>query len=122
MPRLQAGPLHQADAGQAGAQASAFCKFWAFSDWLWQRQGATHRLTPEQLVDALFDYLGQSGRWPAEAVRQSLLADYLASGARANPQALQGCLPRREPSGSGAPAGAASRQQRHQNAQPHSSG
>ena len=96
---------------------SAFWNFWVFADWLWQRHGSTQRLTPEQLVDALFDYLAHPARWPADSVRQALLADYVASGARANPKALQGWLPRREPPAGKAAAPAASRQARHQNAQ-----
>jgi radical SAM superfamily enzyme YgiQ (UPF0313 family) len=75
---------------------SAFAAFAAFSEWLWQRTQSTHRLTPEALVDALFDYLAQQRVLPAQAVRDALLADYLASGARSNPQALQGLLPRRD--------------------------
>ncbi len=83
----------------------------AFSDWLWQRQGSTHRLTPEALVDALFDYLSASLS-PA-LVRQALLADYLASGARANPKALQGLLSRRAISPAKVGRTLATRQARH---------
>ena len=46
-------------------------------------------------MDALFDYLVASGV-PAERVRNALLTDYVASGARGNPQALTGRLPKRE--------------------------
>jgi hypothetical protein len=84
----------------------------ALSDWLWQRQGATHKLTPEALVDALFDYLSQY--LPADAVRQALRADYIASGARSNPKALQGWLPRQASSAPKATARTlATRQDRH---------
>ena len=93
------------------AAASPFWRFMALSDWLWQRQGSTHRLTPEALVDALFDYLSVS-QSPA-LVRQALLADYLASGARANPKALQGLLPRRAASPAKASRTLATRQERH---------
>jgi radical SAM superfamily enzyme YgiQ (UPF0313 family) len=75
---------------------SAFAAWSNFSDWLWQRTGRTHRFTPEALLDAVFDYLTEPRALPADVVRQALLADYLASGARSNPQALQGLLPRRE--------------------------
>ena len=72
---------------------SAFIAFRVFSDWLWQRHGETARLTPEQLVDALSDYLIQQRGLAADTVRQALLADYLASGARARPAALKEVLP-----------------------------
>lgn len=72
---------------------SAFAAFAAFADWLWQRQGETAHLTPEQLVDALFDYLVSERGGDDQAVRQALLADYLASGARARPRSLREVLP-----------------------------
>ncbi|MDP1530546.1 B12-binding domain-containing radical SAM protein [Rhodoferax sp.] len=97
--------------GRAGV--SPFWCFMAFSDWLWQRQGSTHRLTPEALVDALFDYLSQ--HLPQATVRQALLADYLASGARANPKALHGLLLRRTVSAAKAGRTLATRQARHSN-------
>ena len=90
---------------------SPFWRFMAFADWLWQRLDATHRLTPEMLVDALFDHLSQS--LPPDMVRRTLLADYVASGARANPKALQGLLPRQAPSSSKTGHALASRQVRH---------
>jgi hypothetical protein len=96
---------------QAPGQASPFWRFLAFSDWLWQRSGATHKLTPEALVDALFDYL--SLQFPADTVRQALLADYVTSGARANPKALQGWLPRPAPSTVKSVRSLAIRQDRH---------
>jgi radical SAM superfamily enzyme YgiQ (UPF0313 family) len=91
---------------------SAFAAWAAFSDWLWQRTASTHRLTPEALLDALFDYLTQEQALPADSVRAALLADYLASGARSNPLALVGLLPRREKTGPQKP-NAAQRQARH---------
>jgi len=103
--------------GTAGV--SPFWCFMAFADWLWQRQGSTHRLTPEALVDALFDYLSQ--HLPPAVVRQALLADYLASGARANPQALHGLLPRRTASPAKAGRTLATRQDRHRVLTPHPS-
>ena len=77
-------------------EGSAFAALSAFADWLWLRTGSTHALTPENLLDALFDYLTRARALPAETVRAALLADYVASGARSNPRALQGLLPRRE--------------------------
>jgi hypothetical protein len=70
---------------------SPFMAFWHFSDWLWTRQGSRHSLTPEQLVDALFAYLHACQQ--SEDIRQALLADYLASGARARPMCLSEVLP-----------------------------
>jgi hypothetical protein len=101
----------------APPQVSPFWRFMAFSDWLWQQLGATHRLTPESLVDALFDYLSQPSLLPADLVRQALLADYIASGARANPRALQGLLPQRVPVPARPQANLAIRQARHLSAQ-----
>jgi hypothetical protein len=93
---------------------SAFWRFMAFSDWLWRQLDATHRLTPEVLVDALFDYLRQTQ--PPDAVRQTLLADYVASGAKSNPQALQGLLPRQTHTKGHARGALVTRQERHQSA------
>ncbi|RFO94948.1 B12-binding domain-containing radical SAM protein [Rhodoferax lacus] len=92
---------------------SAFAAWADFSQWLWQRTASTHQLTPELLLDALFDYLTLERALPMDAVRAALLADYLASGARSNPQCLQGLLPRREKTGP-QKAGVAQRQMRHQ--------
>lgn len=93
---------------------SAFHAFMAFADWLWQHCGETAHLTPEQLVDALFDYLSTVRGLDLPAVRAALLADYLASGARARPQSLREVLPAQ-----GAPVprtarARAERQARHQ--------
>lgn len=96
------------------AYLSPFWRFLAFSDWLWQHAGATHRLTPEVLVDALFDYLSQPGLQSAGMVRQALLADYTASGARASPKALRGLLPRQAPAEAKTKYTLATRQGRHQ--------
>ncbi|MBS1141228.1 MAG: Radical [Proteobacteria bacterium] len=71
---------------------SPFAALLAFSDWLWQSTGQTNRLTPEMLVDRLFDYLTGVIGGEKESIRQSLLADYQSSGARANPACLQGLL------------------------------
>lgn len=76
-----------------GASASPFQAFWDFSAWLWQSTRKTSGLSPEALVDALFDYLSGPLAQPPETVRARLLADYLASGARAKPRALADILP-----------------------------
>jgi hypothetical protein len=49
-------------------------------------------------------------------VRQALLADYLSSGARANPQVLQGLLPRQASRSAKTSRSLMSRQDRHQTA------
>ncbi len=80
--------------GTGAAAPSPFYAFLAFADWLWQSGGQTSGLSPEVLVDALFDYLCvQCGR-PDATVRQTLLADYLASGAHASPRVLKRLLPK----------------------------
>lgn len=72
---------------------SPFLRLLDLSDWLWARTGATHRWTPEQLVDHLADYLcALPGADPA-VVEQALLDDYLASGARGRPRCLRARLP-----------------------------
>ncbi len=76
------------------AGASAFAAFLAWSDWLWHTTGKTHGLTPEALVDALFDYLTGPLALPVEASRQLLLQDYVGSGAHARPHCLHAVLPR----------------------------
>ena len=81
--------------------ASPFFAFMAFSDWLWQTTGKTSGLTPEDLVDSLFDYLTRERQADPQATRKALLADYLQSGARASPKALQELLHHR-PDGPGA--------------------
>jgi len=105
------GALGGHEAERAAAQTSPFWRFWLLSDWLWLRLGSTHKLTPELLVDTLFAYLSQ--RLPPETVRQALLADYLSSGARSNPQVLQGLLPRQAPAAAKAARTLAARQERH---------
>lgn len=79
--------------GEAGDAASPFASFLAFSDWLWERAQKTNGLSPEWLVDALFDYLVARG-FAAGTVRSALLVDYVTSGARGHPQALDGQLPK----------------------------
>jgi hypothetical protein len=89
--------LNQHATGEPRKQVSPFAAFLDLSDWLWQRTEKTSGLTPEALVDALFDYLCSQCAMPAQAVQKILLADYVASGARSNPQALNGLLPKRAP-------------------------
>jgi radical SAM superfamily enzyme YgiQ (UPF0313 family) len=92
---------------------SPFGAFFTFSDWLWQRTARTNGLSPEILVDALFGYLSSNGALPASTIRQALLADYVASGARAGPLALQGLLRAQEVPRIHATRTLTQRQQRH---------
>jgi len=75
---------------------SPFYAFMGFADWLWQSTTKTSGLTPEALLDALCDYLIGPCALPLDQVQRTLLADYVASGARSNPRALKGLLPKRE--------------------------
>jgi hypothetical protein len=70
------------------APGSAFGHFLAFSDWLWQTTGKTHEFALEKLVDLLFAHLTEVRGLADSEVRNALLADYLASGARGRPQSL----------------------------------
>lgn len=103
LPLLLAGP-------------SPFAAFLAFADWLWQSNGKTSGLTPESLLDSLFDYLTQVSTLEVEAVRQTLLADYQASGARSNPACLQGLLQDRDKPLANTARALVQRQGRHQSA------
>ena len=67
---------------------SAFWSFYDLSDFLWRKTGRTFGLTPENLVDLIFDFLTINKSMDAEKVRQILLADYLESGARLRPICL----------------------------------
>ncbi|MFT3848197.1 MAG: DUF4080 domain-containing protein [Propionivibrio sp.] len=73
--------------GGHGEASSPFASFLALADWLWERAQRTNGLSPEWLVDALFDYLVACGLEAAQ-VRDALLVDYTASGARGKPLAL----------------------------------
>lgn len=81
---------------------SPFNTFLEFSDWLWQRFARTSGWSPELLVDVLFDYLCSEQGVAQELVQQTLLDDYVASGARGSPERLRGLLPKYEVVASGA--------------------
>jgi radical SAM superfamily enzyme YgiQ (UPF0313 family) len=105
-----------ADAGLAAASGlarSPFYAFLGFADGLWLATGKTSGLSPEALVDALFDYLCASCGLPATVVQTTLVADYLASGARASPRTLKGLLPRQMAPQNHAAKTLALRQERH---------
>ena len=99
---------------------SPFQAFQSFADWLWRTAQKTSGLTPEALVDHLFDHLTTARGIDPERARKALLADYLQSGARAKPKVLQALMTRRAMSVGGASrlplnpgAGLAQRQARH---------
>jgi hypothetical protein len=71
---------------------AAFDAFLNFSDWLWATTGKTHEFAYEKLVDVLFAYLCNKRGLPPAVVRDALLADYLASGARGKPACLAEAL------------------------------
>ena len=71
---------------------SAFEAYRTFADWLWLRTERTCGLSPEVLIDALFDYLSAGCDLPVQTVQEALLADYQASGARGSPRSLKGWL------------------------------
>ena len=71
---------------------SAFGHFLGFSDWLWQTTGKTHEFALEKLVDLLFEHLTMTRGLAVDEVRAALLADYVASGARARPKCLAALL------------------------------
>ena len=77
---------------------SPFWSFMDFSDWLWESspktQGKTSGITPENLIDALHAYLIDIRKFDVEVVTKTLLADYIASGARARPDVLRSLIPK----------------------------
>jgi radical SAM superfamily enzyme YgiQ (UPF0313 family) len=103
--------------GTSAAGTSPFQAFLDLSDWLWTHTNTTGRLTPEVLVDALFDYLTLQKNVAPERAREWLLADYLKSGARASPRALKAVLPKHTAPMRKPARQLATRQQRHETAQ-----
>jgi hypothetical protein len=71
---------------------TAFESFLNFTDWLWATTGKTHEFAYEKLVDLLHTYLSAERGMPAVLVRDALLADYQASGARGKPACLAEAL------------------------------
>ncbi|HYW55834.1 MAG TPA: DUF4080 domain-containing protein [Polaromonas sp.] len=98
---------------------SAFGHFLAFSDWLWLTTAKTHEFALEKLVDLIFHHLTEVRGLSESEVRTALLADYLASGARARPQSLAALLQARPQDASSSPkASRTARQDRHLQAAP----
>lgn len=75
--------------------SSVFEAFWNWSLWLWKTSQKTSGLSPEAIVDYLYCYLTEQG-FEASSVKQYLLNDYIASGARAKPHILADSLSRRQ--------------------------
>lgn len=125
--------------------ARPFARFMAFSDWLYARTDATHRVAAERLYELVHDWLiGEmvdqvgfghaadgleaqttaSDRTPSdhEMITQAIRADYEASGARGRPAFLLRGLPggRHRVAAPGAPPrdAAIERQTRHLQGQP----
>jgi radical SAM superfamily enzyme YgiQ (UPF0313 family) len=77
---------------------SPFWSFMEFSDWLWESspktKGKTSGITPENLIDALHAYLIDIRKFDVELVTKTLLADYIASGARSRPDVLRSLIPK----------------------------
>jgi len=78
--------------GSEALPVAAFDAFLNFSDWLWATTGKTHEFAYEKLVDLLFAYLSAERCLPPALVRDALLADYQASGARGKPACLAEAL------------------------------
>ena len=78
--------------GTEALPVAAFDAFLNFSDWLWATTGKTHEFAYEKLVDLLFAYLRTERGLPPAVVRETLLADYQASGARGKPTCLAEAL------------------------------
>jgi hypothetical protein len=70
------------------SRRSAFWSFFELSEFLWLKTEKTHALTPEQLVDLMFEFLTNVKGMEIESVRKTLLQDYVASGARLRPRCL----------------------------------
>lgn len=91
---LTAGTLvDHTDATELPVSGSPFAAFWRFSAWLWRQGHQSAGITPEDLVDRLFDYLHGHCGLDADRCREALLSDYQRSGARARPQCLRAVWP-----------------------------
>ncbi len=98
---------------QGAPEHSPFQAFWDFSLWFWGVSQRTNRFTPEYLVDSLHHYLCEIRKMDRPAVQAALLADYQGSGARAQPNCLQGLLSARPVSGHNPGSALQKRQQQH---------
>ena len=72
-------------------RAPQFSKFWSFmllSDALWTRFGRSYGLSPEELLDAVFEHLSHGCGEDAHQLKTLLREDYESSGARGAPKCL----------------------------------
>lgn len=69
--------------GQPGD--SPFGEFMAFSEWLYQKTGRSHRISLTNLCEYLFEYLAGQKKLDPGLVAPSLLADYRRAGRRDTP-------------------------------------
>jgi len=67
---------------------SSFWSFMNLSEALWHRFGRSHGLSPEELVDAIFDHLSVKAGLDQEVLRDTLRQDYVSSGAKGAPKSL----------------------------------
>ena len=67
---------------------SRFWSFMALSEALWVRFGRSYGLSPEELVDAIFEHLTLHAGLDQETVRDKLRQDYASSGAKGAPKCL----------------------------------
>ena len=73
---------------------SAFWSFFDISDFIWKKTGKTYGLTPENLVDLIFEFLTIRKSMDSDRIRGALLSDYIDSGSRLRPICLaQEALP-----------------------------
>ena len=107
------GPENLLHTSMVAQAPSPFYAFLDFSEWLWQTTRKTSGLTPERLLDHLFDYLTKTHQMDPQTARKVLLADYLQSGARANPASLQALLRKRCAPLDGSTPALVARQGRH---------
>ncbi|MDB5965819.1 MAG: hypothetical protein JWQ72_2319, partial [Polaromonas sp.] len=92
---------------------SAFGRFLAFSDWLWQATGKTHEFAYEKLMDLVSQHLVEVRGLEAGEVRAGLQADYDASGARGMPKCLMDAAAASQPLAARARTPGTDRQTRH---------
>ena len=92
---------------------SPFQAFLDFSDWLWRTAQKTSGLTPEALVDHLFDYFTTICSIDPQRARAALRVDYQESGARAKPNSLQQIAAKRTTSSVKSARPLLQRQERH---------
>ncbi len=61
---------------------SAFERFFALADWIYEETGATHMIALERLFDLVYRWLVEEGEEPTETAQAAILADYQKSGSK----------------------------------------